>query len=55
MIKEKIDKKEIFYDHFVDKSSASKWNSTYKLKKINDNLLPLLSQNKNSYKEWFDK
>ena len=56
MIKEKIDKKEIFYDHFVDKSSASKWHSTYKLKKINDNLLPMyLNQNKNSYKEWFDK
>ena len=55
-IKEKISNKEIFYDHFADKSSSSKWDSNYKLKKVDKNLLPIyLNDNKENLKDWFDK
>ncbi len=48
-------KHELFYDHFADQSSANKWESNYKLKKVNLDLLPkFLVQNKNNYNEWFD-
>ena len=53
-IREKIINKEMFYDHFADKSSTNKWNSNYKLKLIDEKLLPeFLINNKNKYSEWF--
>ena len=55
-IKEKISNKEIFYDHFADKSSSFKWDSNYKLKKADKNLLPIyLNDNRENLKDWFDK
>ena len=54
-IREKIKNKEMFYDHFADQSSTSKWKSDYKLKKYDLNLLPkYIVDNKNNYKEWID-
>ena len=54
-IKDKISKREMFYDHFADKSSKNKWNSDYKLKKIDTDLLPrYLASNREKYLEWFD-
>ena len=54
-IREKIKNKEMFYDHFADQSSTSKWKSHYKLKKYDLNLLPkYVIDNKNNYKEWID-
>ena len=54
-IREKIKNKEMFYDHFADQSSTSKWKSDYKLKKYDLNLLPkYVVDNKNNYKEWID-
>ena len=54
-IKEKITNREMLYNHFIDKSSSNKWDSNYKLKQININLLPkYLIENKNKYQEWFD-
>ena len=53
-IREKIANKEMFYDHFADKSSANKWESNYKLKLLNEKMLPkFLIENKNKYIEWF--
>ena len=53
-IKDKISKREMFYDHFADKSSTNKWESDYKLQNIDLNLLPeYLINNKNKYSEWF--
>ena len=52
--KKKILNKEMFYDHFADKSSTNKWESDYKLKLVDEKLLPsFLIDNKNKYKEWF--
>ena len=54
-IKEKIKNKEMFYDHFADKSSTNKWESDYKLKVTSEDILPkFLIENKNKYKNWFD-
>ena len=54
-IRDKISKREMFYDHSADKSSKNKWNSDYKLKKIDPSLLPIyLTSNKEKYLEWFD-
>ena len=54
-IKDKISKKEMFYDHSADKSSKNKWDCDYKLKKIDTDLLPTyLKSNKEKYLEWFD-
>ena len=54
-IREKIKNKEMFYDHFADQSSNDKWNSDYKLKKYDLNLLPKhIVDNQNNYKEWID-
>ena len=51
----KIDNREVFYDHFADKSSKSKWDNNYRLKKIDDNLLPTyLNENKDKFQKWFD-
>ena len=45
----------MFYDHFADQSSSSKWKSDYKLKKYDLNLLPkYIVDDKNNYKEWID-
>jgi len=53
-IRDKILNKEMFYDHFADKSSNNKWESDYKLKVIGDEMLPsYLIKNKNKYREWF--
>ena len=53
-IREKIANKEMFYDHFADKSSTNKWNSEYKLKLVDEKLLPnFLIDNKDKYSEWF--
>ncbi len=54
-IREKINKRELFYNHFADQSSQNKWESNYKLKKIDLSLLPkFLVENRDKYKEWFD-
>ena len=53
-IRDKILNKEMFYDHFAEKSSIKKWESNYKLKVIGDEMLPsYLIKNKNKYGEWF--
>ncbi len=54
-IKNKIQNKEVFYDHFADKTDQNKWNAKYKLKNININLLPkYIQENISLYKEWLD-
>ena len=53
-LKNKIDNGLVFYDHFVDKSSESKWESNYKLKIIENSLLPnYLIENRSNFLEWF--
>ena len=53
-IRAKISNKEMFYDHFADKSSTNKWKSDYKLKLVDANLFPsFLTKNKYKYNEWF--
>ena len=50
-----INNRIVNYDHFADKSSTNKWESNYKLRCIDLNLLPkYLINNKNNYKDWFD-
>jgi beta-1,4-mannosyl-glycoprotein beta-1,4-N-acetylglucosaminyltransferase len=54
-LKNNINNKTVFYDHFADKSSKNKWDYNYKLKNINMDLLPkYLIDNNEKYKEWFD-
>jgi beta-1,4-mannosyl-glycoprotein beta-1,4-N-acetylglucosaminyltransferase len=54
-IEDRINKKQVFYNHFADKKNQKKWDYDYKLKKINNNLLPsYLQNNLETYKEWFD-
>ena len=54
-LRKKINDGVVFYDHFADQSNTNKWNYNYKLKKIEDSLLPdFLRKNKNRFKEWFD-
>ena len=51
----KINNREVFYNHFADKSSNTKWEDRYKLKKIENKLLPTyLNENKEKFKDWFD-
>ena len=53
-LREKIDKGIVFYDHFADKESKNKWKNDYRLKVIENDLLPkYLIDNANKYKEWF--
>ncbi len=53
-LRKKINDGVVFYDHFADKTSQNKWNSEYKLKKIENDILPkYLIENSNNYKEWF--
>ena len=54
-IKEKIKNREVFYNHLADKNSQDRWNDNYKLKKINNKILPkYLQLNFNELKRWFD-
>ena len=57
-LQKKIDNKEVFFNHFVDKQKyKERWNFDYKLKKIDDNKLPLYLQSRKTQsrlKEWFD-
>ena len=49
-----IDEGIVFYNHFVDQTNQNKWNYNYKLKKINNELLPrYLLNNKYKFEEWF--
>ena len=53
-IREKIINKEMFYNHFADKSSTNKWESNYKLKLADEKILPnYLINNKDKFSEWF--
>ena len=54
-LRDKINNREMFYDHFADKSSTNKWKSNHKLKTVDLNNLPkYLLDNKEKYKDWFD-
>ena len=54
-IKEKIKNREVFYNHLADKNSQDRWSDNYKLKKINNKILPkYLQSNFNELKRWFD-
>ena len=53
-LREKISQGLVFYDHFADKNSKEKWKNDYKLKVIENDLLPnYLIKNQNDFKEWF--
>ena len=50
-----IDNKIVNYDHKADKSLEKKYNANYKLRQVDDKILPnYLVKNKNKFKEWFD-
>jgi beta-1,4-mannosyl-glycoprotein beta-1,4-N-acetylglucosaminyltransferase len=52
-LKEKIDKGEVFYNHELDKSNLNKWNDSFKLTKVDLEILPtFLQENKKKYIEW---
>ena len=52
-IRKKIEKHELFYDHFLDQSDPKKWNSNYKLKKTELNILPkYIQENESNLKDW---
>ena len=54
-LKDKINKKEVFYNHFADKEIKDKWSDSYKLKKIDNSFLPkYLNDNHEKFNEWFD-
>ena len=54
-IKSKIKAKEVFYDHFADKTSSEKWKASYKLRKIDNALLPkYLKNNTEKFQDWLD-
>ena len=54
-VEKKMNNKEVFYNHSLDKSDPNKWNDSYKLKKIDSKFLPkFLIENQSLYKEWFD-
>ena len=54
-IRKKIENKKVFYNHFADQSNQDKWSYDYKLKKIDDQLLPFyLTSNIDKFKDWFD-
>ena len=57
-LQKKIDNKEVFFNHFVDKEEYKKrWNFNYKLKKIDNHLLPDYLNSANNqvkFKDWFD-
>ena len=52
-LERKINEKIVFYNHFADKTLIDKWNYNYKLKKIDNELLPeYLLTNQDKYKDW---
>ena len=52
-IRKKIEKHELFYDHTLDQSNPKKWNSDYKLKKTELNILPkYIRENISNLKDW---
>ena len=57
-LQKKIDNKEMFFNHFVDKKKyKERWNFDYKLKKINNDKLPEYLQSeevKTRLNQWFD-
>ena len=55
-LKKKIEEKKVFFNHFLDKENyKERWNYNYKLKKIENELLPkYLKNNLKKFKEWFD-
>ena len=57
-LKKKMNKKEVFFNHFVDKEKyKERWNYNYKLKKIGVEKLPKYLQsndNQLKLKNWFD-
>ena len=57
-LQKKIDNKEVFFNHFVDKEKyKERWNFNYKLKKIDNYHLPDYlnsTDNQVKFKEWFD-
>ena len=55
-LKKKIEEKKVFFNHFVDKKNyKERWNYDYKLKKIDNKLLPqYLKNDLKKFKEWFD-
>ena len=57
-LQKKIDNKEVFFNHFVDKEKyKERWNFNYKLKKIDNHHLPDYLNSTNNqvkFKDWFD-
>ena len=57
-LQKKIDNKEMFFNHFVDKEKyKERWNFDYKLKKISNDKLPEYLQSseiRSKLKQWFD-
>ncbi len=57
-LQKKIDNKEVFFNHFVDKEKyKERWNFNYKLKKIDNHRLPDYlnsTDNQVKFKDWFD-
>ena len=52
-IRRKIEKHELFYDHYLDQSDPKKWSSNYKLKKTELNILPkYIQENISNLKDW---
>ena len=50
-----IDNRIVNYNHLADKSDSNKYTAEYKLKIVNDEILPkFLVENKDNYKNWFD-
>jgi len=54
-IKNKVNEKKVFYNHFADKTKGDNWNYDYLLKKVDNKILPeYLISNTNKYKKWLD-
>ena len=57
-LQKKIDNKEVFFNHFVDKEKyKERWNFNYKLKKIDNHHLPDYlnsADNQVKFNEWYD-
>ena len=54
-IERDIEKRIVNYNHLADQKTIDKYNADYKLKVIDDNLLPeYLVLNKKNLKQWFD-
>ena len=57
-LQKKIDNKEMFFNHFVDKEKyKERWNYDYKLKRISNDKLPEYLQSseiRSKLKQWFD-